>query len=146
MPNWGAWPGAQILKELLESGAPVDLLDEAQQSPLHRACSAGHAACAAELIGRNADILLANGSGRTPILCAAASGSDDIVQLPLEASAQLPPDFKSVGGWGSNLMQHRVCSSDDQAPGMNALLLAAQRGHAKVVRLALRWVGEWVGG
>jgi ankyrin repeat protein len=65
----------QVLKELLDVGAPVDLTCEAGWTPLHRACFNGHAAVAQELVvARKANMLAATKDGRTPILLAAQGG------------------------------------------------------------------------
>lgn len=62
----------QVLKELLDCGAPVDLTCEAGWTPLHRACFAGHFGVAQELVvARKANILAGTRDGRTPILLAA---------------------------------------------------------------------------
>jgi hypothetical protein len=62
----------QVLRELLDVGAPVDLTCEAGWTPLHRACLNGHAAVAHELVvARKANMLAATKDGRTPILLAA---------------------------------------------------------------------------
>lgn len=67
---------AQVLKELLDVGAPVDLTCEAGWTPLHRACFSGHAAVAQELVvARKANMLAATKDGRTPILLAAQGGA-----------------------------------------------------------------------
>jgi hypothetical protein len=62
----------QVLRELLDVGAPVDLTCEAGWTPLHRACLNGHAAVAHELVvARKANMLAATKDGRTAILLAA---------------------------------------------------------------------------
>lgn len=63
---------SQVLKELLDCGAPVNLTCESGWTPLHRACISGHLSIAQELVvSRKANILAATKDGRTPILLAA---------------------------------------------------------------------------
>jgi ankyrin repeat protein len=70
----------QVLRELLDVGAAVDLTCEAGWTPLHRACFAGHAAVAHELVvARKANMLAATKDGRTPILLAAQGAMRHVV-------------------------------------------------------------------
>ncbi|WIA09518.1 hypothetical protein OEZ85_008914 [Tetradesmus obliquus] len=139
--QWAAQHGhLQVLKELLDVGAPVDLTCEAGWTPLHRACFSGHAAVAQELVvARKANMLAATKDGRTPILLAAQGGNADIVRLLLENASRLPQDFKTKEGWSSNLLQHKTRNpADPKDPGLNLLLLGAKHGHAAVVKVAIQ--------
>lgn len=139
--QWAAQHGhLQVLKELLDVGAPVDLTCEAGWTPLHRACFSGHAAVAQELVvARKANMLAAKKDGRTPILLAAQGGNADIVRLLLENASRLPQDFKTKEGWSSNLLQHKTRNpADPKDPGLNLLLLGAKHGHAAVVKVAIQ--------
>ncbi len=136
----------QMLVELLESGAPVDLMGDDGLTPLHRACAHAQLGCATELVARKADILAISKQGWTPVLYAAVGGHAGIVQMLLEASMQLPHDFRSKDGISTNLLQHRTPQRRDGndtgmegiTAGMTPLLLAAKYGHASVVCMALR--------
>jgi len=85
-----------IVKLLLERGADPNVRYQEPdsigdfQTPLMNAAWHGNAACARLLLKYGADVNIHGGPfGRSPLLCAATTGSDETVQLLLEKGANL---------------------------------------------------------
>ena len=81
------------VRQLVQLGAPVDLVDEVGWSALYWACHRGHAAIAEALLdgkfeGRGAAIDL-NVSGWTPLMRASANGHEGVVRLLLARGANV---------------------------------------------------------
>jgi ankyrin repeat protein len=141
---------------LLSHGADPNILGRSALSPLMAASFAGNAALAGMLLDHHADPQLRDSTGKPAIVYAAAVGTPDIVQLLLDAgvdpAARYEHDLTALmwaAGYadtGSDtgaqravalLLQRgaRVDDADDR--GRTALMIAAGRGHAAIVRLLL---------
>jgi hypothetical protein len=62
-----AWTCLSIYTELLDAGAAVDVRDDNQQTPLHRAAARGKAPIVEALLARGAEVNAIDGLGRTPL-------------------------------------------------------------------------------
>lgn len=69
-----------VLKELIDFHANINLPDAEGSTPLLHACSEGHTDCAIALINAGADVNLGSHWGRTPLMYAANKGDDATVQ------------------------------------------------------------------
>lgn len=109
----------EALKRLLQDGARAALLDgrhQAGETPLHRACGAGHLEAARLLLEMGADPSPQAKEGETPMHLAALEGNGPLVRLLLEAGA-------------------RVDVASDT--GLTPLHLAAMRGDEAIVQALL---------
>ena len=82
------------VRQLVQLGAPLDLVDEFGNSALHRACRYGHAAVAKALLdgkfeGRGAAIDLQSADGWTPLIVAGLHGHEGVVRLLLARGADV---------------------------------------------------------
>jgi ankyrin repeat protein len=112
------WSGnAEVLRLLLQRGAPVDEADAEGFTLLHEASRKGNAAAATALLEAGAAVNGRSKDGTTPLLLAATLGRADVVRALLERHA----DVALVGSDGA----------------MTALHLAASFGHADVARALL---------
>jgi ankyrin repeat protein len=69
---------------LLEHGADVDTLDDAQLTPLHVASDYGSAKATRLLLEHDANVHLKNNKGRTPSRVALMNGYEEIAHIFLE--------------------------------------------------------------
>ena len=82
------------VRQLVQLGAPLDLVDEGSWSALHFACRRGHAAVAEALLdgkfeGRGAAIDLQDRNGSTPLTLASMWGHESVVRLLLARGANV---------------------------------------------------------
>ena len=89
------------VRQLVQLGAPLDLVDGQVGSALHWACFRGHAAVAEALLdgkfeGRGAAIDLQRAGGWTPLIGASFRGHEGVVRLLLARGA----NEALRGGWG----------------------------------------------
>lgn len=61
------WTRPAVYTELLDAGAAVDVRDDNQQTPLHRAAARGVAPIIEVLLARDAEVNAIDGLGRTPL-------------------------------------------------------------------------------
>lgn len=78
---------ASTLAAYLDSGAPVDLTNEAGDTLVMLAAYHGNTSTVRSLIARGADVNRANGKGQTPLAGAVFKGSDEIVEILVKAGA-----------------------------------------------------------
>jgi ankyrin repeat protein len=104
---------ANIVDELLRSGAKVDTADEYGETPLTLASATGDVPVMEKLIAAGADAKVARWNGETALMIAARSGSVPGVKLLIAHGADL------------NAVEARK--------GQNALMWAAAEGHCEVV-------------
>ena len=89
------------VRQLVQLGAPLDLVNEDGMSALHWACIQGHAAVAEALLdgkfeGRGAAIDLQDRNGSTPLTLASMWGHESVVRLLLARGANVA--LRSGGG------------------------------------------------
>src|SRR5262245_34433090 len=77
----------EILRELLEAGAQVDLRDGAYRTALMHAVEYGDGSCVRRLLAAGADVKLADEQGATALHAVAEHGDTRIATLLLEAGA-----------------------------------------------------------
>ncbi|KAM6895255.1 uncharacterized protein FYW49_019197 [Xenentodon cancila] len=75
------------LKQLLDSGAPVNMVTVDNITPLHEACTQAHPHCVRLLLEAGAQVDIRTVHGSTPLCNACASGSLECAQLLLEYGA-----------------------------------------------------------
>ncbi|MBA0047453.1 ankyrin repeat domain-containing protein [Mycobacteroides sp. LB1] len=78
---------ASTLAAYLDSGAPVDLTNEAGDTLVMLAAYHGNTSTVRSLISRGADVNRANDKGQTPLAGAVFKGADDIVEILVKAGA-----------------------------------------------------------
>jgi len=108
-------------RELIEAASRGD-------TALNVAVRKGHLEAVAYLLGKGADIALANRIGEPPLLIAASEGEEDMVDMLLEKGAD-PNTVEQDGGARANRL-----TLVKQAVGKNSVLIAAtHKGHLGVV-------------
>ncbi len=146
-----------IVELLLRLGAKPDIPGRSQLTPLSAAAFNGNAKIADLLVSQGADPNAADATGKTPILYAAARGFQPIVERLLKAGVDINTRYGNnltVLMWASghandvpdedglalvnNLIDHgaRIADTDDR--GHDALMIAAELGHAGIVRLLIK--------
>lgn len=107
----------EIAAALLEYGASADLTEESQGiTALLMASQNGHAEVVQRLLKHGADVKLRRSDGVGPLVLAASNGHVEVLKVLLEARTT----------------RARASDDDNDSPE-NALLYAAQAGHAAVV-------------
>ncbi len=106
----------EVVKLLLDAGAPVDIRDNYGDTPLAKAAMRGKVDVMRLLIDRGAAVNASNGFGGSPLMSAAFFGSHRAVDLLLKKGAH--PDIA-------------------RNTGKTALHMAAERDHDRVVTLLL---------
>ncbi|KAK2858705.1 hypothetical protein Q5P01_003325 [Channa striata] len=84
------------LKQLIESGAPVNTVTVDNITPLHEACLKGHPVCARLLLHAGAQVDVRTIHGSTPLCNACASGSLECAKLLLEYGAKVNPSLTAL--------------------------------------------------
>jgi ankyrin repeat protein len=113
----GLGPGG---KATPRSEKAVDAQTDEGSSALSMACEEGHAKVVTLLLGKNAQPNLVDGDKRTPLMHAAKGGWAEVVAALVKAKADLTIERE----------------------GMRAMHLAAQHGHAPVIRVLLKAGGS----
>ncbi len=109
------------VKEFLDAGMNVDLVDKSGNTALFRAAQMGQANAVKELLGHGAKVNFESPDGETPLIAAARNGNAKTVKALLDAGAD--PSRVSPKKW-------------------TALKAAAYAGHAGVVRLLAAKSGD----
>ncbi|XP_030006473.1 ankyrin repeat and SOCS box protein 13a.1 [Sphaeramia orbicularis] len=84
------------LKQLIESGASVNMVTVDNITPLHEACIQAHPNCARLLLEAGAQVDVRTIHGSTPLCNACASGSLGCVKLLLEYGAKVNPSLTAL--------------------------------------------------
>ncbi|KAF1372619.1 hypothetical protein PFLUV_G00267720 [Perca fluviatilis] len=84
------------LKQLIESGASVNVVTVDNITPLHEACIQAHPNCARLLLEAGAQVDVRTIHGSTPLCNACASGSLECVKLLLEYGAKVNPSLTAL--------------------------------------------------
>ncbi|KAM4615601.1 uncharacterized protein ACJ7VT_010685 [Polymixia lowei] len=86
---------ASHLKQLIQSGASVNMVAVDSITPLHEACVNGQAQCVRLLLDAGAQVDARNVDGSTPLCDACSCGSFECVRLLLEYGAKVNPALTS---------------------------------------------------
>jgi ankyrin repeat protein len=142
-----------IVELLLKLGAKPDIPGRSSLTPLAAAAFNGNAKIADLLVSKGADVNAADSTGKTPILYAAARGFKPIVERLLAAGIDVNATYGNqltVLMWAAGhandvpdddgialvdyLVDHgaKLSAVDDR--GHDALMIAAELGHAGIVR------------
>ena len=118
--------------QLIQLGAPLDLVDENGSSALHWACSEGHEHVAKALLdgkfeGKGAKVDLRDECGRTALITACLKGHEALVRLLIEHGAN--QELQDEEG---DAALHLAVDQGDNV-GVVALLLAAPGAAAAMV-------------
>ncbi|XP_029901529.1 ankyrin repeat and SOCS box protein 13a.1 [Myripristis murdjan] len=84
------------LKQLIESGASVNMVTVDNITPLHEACIQAHPNCARLLLEAGAQVDVRTIHGSTPLCNACASGSLECAKLLLEYGAKVNPSLTAL--------------------------------------------------
>ncbi|XP_070709936.1 ankyrin repeat and SOCS box protein 13a.1 [Pempheris klunzingeri] len=84
------------LQQLLERGAPVNMVTVDNITPLHEACIQAHPHCARLLLEAGAQVDVRTIHGSTPLCNACASGSLECAKLLLEYGANVNPSLTAL--------------------------------------------------
>lgn len=81
--------GADVLLDLVDANLPVDLADESGNTLLMLAAYHGHAALAAGLAERGADVNRLNGKGQSPLAGAVFKNETEVIRVLIEHGADV---------------------------------------------------------
>ncbi|GLD48053.1 ankyrin repeat and SOCS box protein 13-like isoform X1 [Lates japonicus] len=84
------------LKQLIESGASVNMVTVDNITPLHEACIQAHVKCAQLLLEAGAQVDVRTIHGSTPLCNACASGSLECAKLLLDYGAKVNPSLTAL--------------------------------------------------
>ncbi|XP_068163304.1 ankyrin repeat and SOCS box protein 13a.1 [Antennarius striatus] len=84
------------LKQLIDSGASVNMVTVDNITPLHEACIQAHPNCARLLLEAGAQVDVRTIHGSTPLCNACASGSVECVKLLLDYGAKVNPSLTAL--------------------------------------------------
>jgi len=115
---WAARSGSlEMVRALLAAGAQVNAANRYGLTPLMEACREDNAAIAEALLAAGADPSLAQSEGETPLMAASAVGNLRIVQKLISMGVDV--------------------NAKEKVQDQNALMWAADAGHADVVQALL---------
>uniref|UniRef100_A0A665W7J9 SOCS box domain-containing protein n=3 Tax=Echeneis naucrates TaxID=173247 RepID=A0A665W7J9_ECHNA len=84
------------LKQLIESGASINMVTVDNITPLHEACIQAHPMCTRLLLEAGAQVNVRTIHGSTPLCNACASGSLECAKLLLEYGAKVNPSLTAL--------------------------------------------------
>jgi uncharacterized protein len=146
-----------IVELLLKLGAKPDIPGRSSLTPLAAAAFNGNAKIVDILVSKGADPNAADVTGKTPILYAAARGFQPIVERLLKAGIDINARYGNqltVLMWAAghandvpdddgvalvdDLIERGARVNDKDDRGHDALMIAAELGHAGIVRLLMK--------
>jgi ankyrin repeat protein len=149
--------GNEAVVELLLAHHPtyVNVVDEQDCTPLHRAAYAGRRAVAEMLIKQGAAVDGPADVEWTPLHCAAVNGHSDVAELLLANKADVNAG-RGIGGWtplhdaalaghsemAELLLAHNADVNSKTDNGETPLTIASGKGHSAVVALLRQNGGE----
>ncbi|XP_044260383.1 uncharacterized protein LOC123008580 [Tribolium madens] len=138
-----------IVRNLIQSGAMIDICDNDGFSPLHKSCRVGHHNIVDILIQKGAQIDICDKDGDTPLHLAAYHGHDNITEMLILTKTKLDvcdndgstPLHKAAYN-GHNDVMRRLIESGSQIDvcdhfGRTPLYWAAHNGHVKTVKILI---------
>ncbi|KAJ8411255.1 hypothetical protein AAFF_G00172610 [Aldrovandia affinis] len=87
---------ALLLQQLIQSGAPVNIVNLDNITPLHDACIQGQTHCARLLLDAGAQVDIRTVHGSTPLCNACAAGSPECAKLLLDHGATANPTLTAL--------------------------------------------------
>ncbi|KAI9642007.1 hypothetical protein NHQ30_009878 [Ciborinia camelliae] len=143
----------ELVELLLENGADINVVDkssELKSSAISIAARRGFTEVTKYLIERGADVNLSGIEGATPVYFAAEANNPEIVQLLVDAKANLEMDENLNNGWGPLhvgfrfpevvriLLQHGADITRASSGG-NIMFLASRYNCPEVVKLCIQY-------
>ena len=142
-----------LLRTDVEAFSGVDQQGPLQQTACHVAAAAGHTAVVARLIAGGADVGARGVGDVTALHLAAESGSEDCVQLLLEAGGGGKGVLARYKGWtplhyaargghtacAEALLDYGANEREADADGVTPLQLAERGAHAECAALLKKW-------
>ncbi|CAG2235599.1 unnamed protein product [Mytilus edulis] len=151
--------GEKVLKKLLDSGIPCDVLDKDRRQPLlwaasaalHCAASRGHSDCVDKLKKLGAEVNVADTNGCTALFYAITLGNKECTRLLLKYGAdpnhkdtrgRTPTHCAAIKGCLETVKMLDKSKADLWHPSFRGdcpIHEAAQGGHCDVVKYLLKW-------
>ena len=147
-----------MMKKLIDHGANMNKSNSGKlycnaSTPLHVACENGHYDAVEYLLRTGAIVDSVDGNGRTPLFYAAASRNTNILQLLLVKGAAINTrdedgdnammfGYKTHGSnyvYVVNIFLNNIPHTTSDKHCRNLLVVAAKKGHYKIVELLLRF-------
>jgi hypothetical protein len=125
----------EVVRQLLEGGASVDVQDSRGATALALACERGRTMGAAALLRAGADATLPDEEGATPLIRAAEAGRRELVETLL--AGEPPPPLPRPAAEPPSAAQ--MIDLEDRQ-GRSAAVAAAQKGRRNVLRLLVERV------
>ncbi|KAK6625359.1 hypothetical protein RUM43_005656 [Polyplax serrata] len=140
-----------VVRILLDNGAPVDSCSIDGGTPLFVACQCGHMAVVKELVKRGANISIYMKDRATPLFIAAQNGHYQILMFLLSQGAE--PDTRRTDGatplWIAaqmghhnivrELLHHGARVDSTRHDGATPLFKASHKGHSLVISELLKY-------
>ncbi|MFK8029616.1 MAG: ankyrin repeat domain-containing protein [Gammaproteobacteria bacterium] len=140
---------ADIVKLLIDSGAPVDRVVKGDATALIEALKENHEDVARLLISRSADVSLTVRGDGSPLIAAAMANNNDMIRLLLDEGAD-PNDwvrgdasvlYHAARKGNTEMVQLLIDAGVNVNQKMrgdgNALIIATRKGHKDVIRLLM---------
>ena len=142
---------SEVVKQLHQYGAQVDLQNNNGSTALMGACQNGHSEVVKLLHQYGAQVDLQNNNGSTALMGACQNGHSEVVKLLHKYGAQV--DLQNNDGWTALMatsqnghsevvkLLHQYGAQVDlqNNDGWTALIVASQNGHFEVVKLLLQY-------
>lgn len=101
---------SHVVQLLLGYGADIDAVDEYGRTPLHYAVQNNHIEVVRQLVEGGAMTTIADVNGRNPMHLAAASGSQEMMQM-MQMMIMMTPPMMMPGQEGVNLHTGLISSA-----------------------------------
>ena len=89
----------QIAEALVKAGAPLSIMDDQDNTPLHKAATHGNSRLAKLFLERGASIDAQNNDGQTALDIALTTHRRPMVDLLIEYGARLTPEQQAANPW-----------------------------------------------